>query len=254
MDKITNATILIPVCKREEYLQQHLNLLTKQEEIINCEILVINDGIPDYTEEICKNFSNILNIRYLFTGQRNSSENIIRRNPSYCLNIGVQQTKSDILILTCPEMYLLERDIIKLMLQAVNTNHKHIAITEGKYDNGLFLKHLNKFGNITKEIFNSVTCLELCTIYPFYLALSRRIFMEIGGYDEEFTGVAWDDTDFSRRLQQYGCEFKKLDRRVIHLKHKKFNYDRKDWLYNKKLYDDRNNIVVRNLNTKWGIL
>ena len=89
------------------------------------------------------------------------------------------------------------------------------------------------------------------------MSMRKKDFVDIGGYDEDFIGTDFDDTDFVRRLVQNGCEYVTTEAKVVHLWHarlpmspeRKPRYD-----YNKRLYEERENKIIRNVGREWGVL
>ena len=81
--------------------------------------------------------------------------------------------------------------------------------------------------------------------------------MSIGGYDEDFTGVCWDDNDIADRLVT-GRQYAVADIELVHLFHQRHDYKSPDikerWDHNKAIYDSRRGTIVRNVGRKWGTL
>jgi hypothetical protein len=82
--------------------------------------------------------------------------------------------------------------------------------------------------------------------------------MGIGGYDEDFTGVCFDDDDISHRLGMAGLTFHSVGFPVVHLHHKRHNYRspeiQKRWEHNKQLFESRKHDMMRNQGRDWGSL
>ena len=247
-------SILITCFQRSHLLRWHLRSLVRQYGIEDCEIIVLNDGIQDDTEQACAEFSDKLNIRYVFTGQRNIPT-IKWRIPGFCLNIGAKLAKSDFMIISCAEMYLVEDNIIACMIDELNKNSKQLVITEGKEDNfNKAVTYLQTHDKIYDfDIYNEM--LTIRTELPFYMAMSKNEFISIGGYDEDFISNDWDDDDIVNRLLLNGCTYNKLNNKhVIHLYHAREFYSVEGHYINKKLYEDRINTIIRNGEREWGVL
>lgn len=246
-------SILITCFQRSHLLRWHLRSLVRQYGIEDCEIIVLNDGIQDSTEQVCIEFNDRLNIKYIFTGQRNTPT-IKWRIPGFCLNVGIKQASYDFMIISCAEMYLVEDDIIQAIFDTLSINSRQLVITEGKEDRKrYFLKYLEQTnGMYSANIYNKLC--GLGTFLPFYMGLSKNELMHIGGFDEDFIGNAWDDNDIISRLQKVGCMYNKLDNKhVVHLYHKR-RHSMVGHDINKKLYEDRINTIIRNGEREWGVL
>lgn len=253
---MTKLSIIICTFQRTHLLKWNLFSLARQNIAFDFETIVLNDAIPDETEQLCKQYRDKLNIRYIFTGQRNLDNEIKWRVPGFTFNIGVKQSSGDILILCNAEMFHVN-DTVNIMSQPLLKHKKMMVIPEGRDDlDGAFLKALeNNNGNLEAKIFinsNSV----LYTRLPYLMALSREQFFAIGGYDEDFTGVAAEDSDLVLRLKNNGCSYCQTNARTIHLYHPRtFFYgvtDSPEYLHNLKLYEERQNQIIRNQNREWG--
>lgn len=90
------------------------------------------------------------------------------------------------------------------------------------------------------------------------MATQRQKFLDIGGYDEDFTGVCWDDNDITERLILNSGKYVTVAADVVHLFHPRHNYRSanimKRWNHNKALYDKRRGIIFRNKNREWGVI
>lgn len=222
------------------------------------ETIVVNDGLQDETEEICNEFKEKLNLKYIFTGQRNLQGDPVWRVPGFAINIAVKQSTGDILVMCCAEMLHVNHTIAKLTKPILDKS-KLLGIPVGKDDrNGALLECINK----NSEIFDMATfnsCVNLDTRMPFLMALHRSQFMEIGGYDEDFIGIAYDDRDFIDRLLANGCHYCQTDALTAHLFHPRSDGYYKgggppEWDYNKNLYFSRIGKIVRNEGREWGKL
>jgi len=250
-----DLSIIIPSYKRADLLKFGLQSLTRQKITSTYEIIVLNDGVLDDTQKVCDSFRDRLNVKYVFTGYRNTNLPIWRI-PGYAINIGAKLAQGTFMIIMCPEIYLME-DCIQNMVDALKANPKRMVITNGKDDQDeVFL------GNVRQTV-SSYDLLNLYdrmpklnTEFPFFLGLSTKEFIDIGGYDEDFIGNCWDDQDIITRLKQNGLVYEKLEKRIVHLYHSRIRYDsaktKEGWDYNKALYDARLGTVKRNVGKDWG--
>lgn len=253
-------SIIIPSFNRAQLLRRGLQSWTRQ--IISCsyEILVLNDYLPnDGTEEICKEFKDKLNIKYFFTGQRNTPGDIKWRAPGFVYNIGVKQARGKYIILSSPEIYLIENDIIIQTLKSLFEKPKTLVIPHGSDDNNReYLTILESGKEIEIEEYNKFYH-ALRTQMPFFMGMKRKDFISIGGYDEDFIGFAYDDCDFVERLKADNYEYYQIFSHIIHLYHSRKKCDRiglknyqEQHRHNRNLYDSRRGIIIRNENREWG--
>ncbi|MHB8076883.1 glycosyltransferase [Desulfosporosinus fructosivorans] len=252
------VSIIIPTFQRTHLLKWGLYSLSLQTMPFEFETIVVNDGLQDETEEICNEFKEKLNLKYIFTGQRNLNGDSVWRVPGFAINIGVKQSSGDILVMCCAEM-LHVNDTIARLTRPILDNPKLLGIPVGKDDrNGALLEYVNRNdGNFDLATYNN--CVDLYTKMPFLMALHRSQFIEIGGYDEDFVGIAYDDRDFIDRLLRNGCHYFLTDAATAHLYHPRAEgyYEGggpPEWDYNKNLYFSRIGKIIRNEGREWGTL
>jgi glycosyltransferase involved in cell wall biosynthesis len=252
------VSIIIPTYKRCHLLKWNLTSLARQEFPFEFETIVLNDGILDETEQLVSQYKEKLNMKYIFTGQRNLNGKMIWRVPGYTINIGVKHSQGDIIILCCAEIFHLNDTIKKLVSIYDNPNSdKFISMPIAKDDNGSFLKHLEVHnGNFNMDNYNSQPPL-INVKFPFFIAMKKHEFMSIGGYDEDFTGTDYDDEDLIMRMLDNGCSHIETDAVAIHLWHPRLSMTNERiprFEHNKRLFEQRRGIILRNENREWGKL
>ena len=259
--EIPVASILIPCFNKVDLLKWGLYSLSRQECPYPFEVIVLNDGFHDDTEKLCKEYSDRLNIRYIFTGKRNSKNNLLWRCPGFCLNIGVREAYAEHLILTNAEIFHLDKFAVKKTIEVLKSKIKVLVKPKGKDDQkNTFLAHVNATKGKISSTFDLNRVEGLNTEMPFFLGINKSDYLCIGGYDEDFIGWAYDDTDFILRLRKYGCRFVGIDSTIVHLYHPRHNIkDPKIWskyLHNKNLYEhkDREGVIYSNTSHTWGQL
>lgn len=250
------VSIIITTFQRTHLLRWGLYSLSLQTMPFEFETIVVNDGLQDETEEICNEFKEKLNLKYIFTGQRNLNGRSEWRVPGFAINIGVKQSSGDILVMCCAEMLHINHTIARLT-KPILDNPKLLGIPVGKDDrNGDLLESINN-NNGTFDLATFNNCVDLNTKMPFLMALHRSQFTEIGGYDEDFVGIAYDDRDFIDRLLGNGCHYCPTDATTAHLYHPRADgyYEGggpPEWDFNKNLYFSRIGKIVRNEGKEWG--
>lgn len=237
-------SIIIPSYKRAELLDFGLWGLSQQKINHNFEVIVINDGIIDSTVQVCKKYYDKLNIKYIFTGYRNT-EKLTWRSPSAAINSGVHEAKGQFILLTSPEILVLD-NCIDQMIEILEKDKKALVVPYGKSDNKKILKLItdNRDLNELRNHYDKLDT-QLDTNLPFFMAMSKNEFNRIGGYDEELgKGYCFDDSDFVDRLLDNNCHYVKIGARVIHLFHTR---DKREglsnkvqaWQANKTIYDKK---------------
>ena len=214
-------TTLIPTFNRDDLLWLTLCSYKNQELIEQCEVIVLDEGATNKTKELCSQFSFV---KYLATGR----DGRYWRCPSFAYNIGAKRALGDVLLLTSPEILNLDPFCIKEAVLPVLANEMVGTYPIGKYDkDGIFLDRY-KQGIHSSSLFDSLPDLNNhANGQPlhFFQAVSKKLFLDIGGYDEDFIGLAYDDNDLTDRLFNAGSSFEKTKARVVHLWHSYFrNY------------------------------
>lgn len=269
-DQPKDASIIISTYNRSELLRFGLLSLERQDfDKTKVEIIVVNDWLPDDTEKICKEFINRgLDIKYIFTGQRNLQD-IISRTPGYSINVGVKAALGKFIFISCSEIYHLDNTVSSMLsVLQENTDKKIITTCFGKNDSGNILNSLKNNLIIDQGIFDkekgmdgskdSTNGMEL----PYFIGMNKQYFVDIGGYDEDLIGLTADDNDLSDRLKKYGCIYKYTRDRIIHLYHDRLLKNGTDLYirdkniqsrvdYNRILYKQKQNIIIRNTEG-WG--
>ena len=252
------VSIIVPSFKRANLLRWNLLSLSRQTIPFDFETIILNDGTSDETEELCSKYKDKLNIKYIFTGQRNMSGNFVWRIPGFAINIGVKQSEGDVIVLCCAEMFHVN-DTIRRITEVFNSSDidKTIVIPLAKDDNSRFLNRLIvHYGEYSMDDYNTQPNLDNVR-FPFFMAMKKKDYMDIGGYDEDFTGTDFDDADLVHRLVQNGCQYLETEARVVHLWHERLSMSperRVRYEYNKRLYKEREDIIVRNVGREWGVL
>jgi len=260
------VSLILPSYRRPELLDLGLLSIASQRSIHDLEVIVVNDGIRDNTSNIAKQYLPNLNIRYIFSGYRNLGKEPKFRSPSVAMNIGIKKARGDIVIFSCPEMFHLN-NVIDLLVTPLIEDKNYLASPKHIYfdNNDDVRKYISeartlKWGDsVLKTLESGTKRTEYASRLPFCMAMWKSKIVEIGGYDEEFSGWACDDDDIVERLILNGMKYKYTEGKIIHLYHKK-QYNRKtknqdkDYLYNLKLFKERKGIIVRNKNKEWGVL
>lgn len=252
----SDVSIIIPSFQRSHLLKWGLLSLAKQDIPFKFETIVLNDGIHDDTEAVCKQYQQKLNLKYVFTGQRNLNGGEIKwRIPGFALNIGIKLSDGDIIIICEPEMFHINSTITLLTIPLM-ADHKLLGIPKGIDDqDGSILNHIeNNHGYLDLNLLNNNYPI-LHTHNPFLMSINRQEFFNIGGYDEDFIGIAYDDNDLIYRLQKNSCRYYQTEAETVHLYHKRKVYGndakaRKQ--LNESLYKERRKEVIRNQNREWG--
>lgn len=244
------VSIILPCYFRPQLLEFGLKSLLHQKMPFSSEIIVLNDGLPDETEAICKKYKNSLNVRYFFTGQRNIPTPIWRV-PGAVFNEGVKIAQGKYLILSSPEIYHLNVNNISWLVNPLIKNSKILTIPEGRDDdNAEVLKMLQRHQDINGYFDKMGNILN--TRLPFCMGMTKEQFNLIGGFDPAFfNGYCFDDNNFIDRLLANGCSHFQTQAKIIHLFNSRKPEDRKgladrngQWEKNRQLYEQKKNEIT----------
>jgi len=64
----------------------------------------------------------------------------------------------------------------------------------------------------------------------YFLYISKRLFWEVGGFNEKLVGYGYEDVDIRNRLQKFGAEGKAVDIAIEHIKHEPSHASRENML------------------------
>lgn len=191
-----SLSIIIPVYNRPQEISELLDSLSKQKFTDNFEVLIIEDGSTNSSEEIVKNYSDQLDVKYFF--KENSGAGASR-------NFGMQKASGNYFIILdsdviVPSGYL---SIVKNTLEKNYTDafggpdaaHKSFTVTQ-KAINYSMTSFLTTGGIRGKK--KGVGKFQLRS---FNLGMSKKAFEDTKGFSKMKTG---EDIDFTFRLWEKG--------------------------------------------------
>lgn len=263
--------LLITTFNRGHLLKNSLERLTYV--TLPTEVLVVDDGSSDNTEEICKSFENRLPIRYIYN-----------HNPDWSIcsmarNIGIKNTDCDIVI-TCEPEILFITDNVKEMLTLHYQNPNQVISVGTIYHQGkdgiihqdtidrgwLDMNMINDSGHNTNPTNSKGYAKIQNWVAPFCALYRREWLMNINGWNEELQG-AWgfDDTLLLTRLRIKGIgQYTVKELEAVHQWHEKLpphiqwkssveneNYMKSLGLDNE---NPNNPNLVANQNKEWGVI
>jgi glycosyltransferase involved in cell wall biosynthesis len=235
--QITNVSIVITTFNRPELLQNTLASIRKQG-VSNLEIIVVDDGTDDKTQNICAQF----NATYI---KVNRPQSDTYRNPARPINIGIRYSKGDIIILQNAECVHIDPEAIKKLITQVTDKNAVFAWVMGLKPDGT-PDHLFCGASSRRPYF-------------FCGAMKRYWFEQLRGMDEDYPGGGYDDDDFADRLKKSGVEIVYSDIAVNHQWHP--HLGKLDTLTPLNVYKQKTEDMaagkitpVRNLGRDWGAL
>ena len=111
------VSIIIPIYKVEAYLRQCLETVTHQT-YPHLEIILVNDGSPDHSEEICKEFFK-RDTRIRYVRQENGGLSAAR-------NTGIELATGDYITFIDPDDWVTE-DYVEVLYQKLKDYHADVS-------------------------------------------------------------------------------------------------------------------------------
>ena len=258
---MVESTILITTFQRNPQLIWNLKTLARQE-LEDVDVIVLDDcWQPDVAcQQVVEDFEDRLNISYIHTGQQKDAN--YWRVPGFAFNVGAKQAQSEFIFLCCAEIYHHNNTVAPMVALLREHREKVMVIPIGKTDgNGSITGVLNRDGAITDEQYHAIKA-RLLVNFPFFMGLPRADFLDIGGYDEDYTGVGVEDKDLVERLKWRGGRYIQAPSMILHLHHSRRRIQtatqegnvRTRTQYNRNIFASKKGQVVRNQDREWGVL
>lgn len=223
------VSIILPYYNRKELILRTLKSLEDFYQNENVEIIIVDD-VSDNEHRLEGELTFNLDIKLIRLEVKNGV------NPCYPYNVGVRESKGDILILSSPEtfhttnMYSISNNFNNL------TDDNYIlfsvfCLTDlsiiDKIDVERFFDNLGENGYQFNNNYGSwYTHSEYRPSgLNFFTAITRNKFYEMSGFDERFRfGTGYDDNEFKDRLVESNTEFIYIDGAIaIHVNHEVIN-------------------------------
>ncbi|MGC8972390.1 MAG: glycosyltransferase family 2 protein [bacterium] len=182
------VSVIIPTRNREKVVYKCIEHILKQD-YSPYEVLVIDDGSEDDTEEALKEFFSYENFRYIPLSER--------KGPAFCRNLGVKESKGELIIFIDSDIFVLP-DFISSHVKA-HKNHSEKIIAVGP---------VIAISEIDSKLSYKGSILDFSNAYfaSGNASISKDIFMKIGGFDEVFNVYGWEDIDFGLKLKASGIK------------------------------------------------
>ena len=263
-------SIILTTYNRSHHLYFCLRSLHDQLLDMDHEIIVVNDGDDDETENVAKtsDAAQGLNIRYFYTGGRSDKS---WRVMGFAANVGIQQATGEIVVLSNSDIYHYGNTVKPVIANCIRNPMALSTLNKVFDDDGRLIKALNlqPFNlGLHRAVCKGISradrklpgCYPANPDVPFFMAIRKEHLMRIGGYDEDFTGIASEDCDLTDRLEEIGCRHVYAPRgaEAVHLYHGRKTIAQlmadPGFHYNVKLRKEREGVVVRNVGREWGVL
>jgi len=215
----------------------------------NYEIIVVNYGGENEqsTQALLAEIDS--KIRYIYTCEKGIWCNAAAKN------IGAKAALADIICFLNPDG-LFEEHFLEKILEMYADYKGRVLIQSRRYDLNADITARIMSGAYNDKLWQLFFTKECalhsnraegdCQCFP------KSVFFKIGGYDEDFKGWGFDDSDFAQRMTAYGLQKVWLDHEQIHLLHLHHKRDLVMLEQNRALRRERKGVIVRNQGREWG--
>jgi len=211
-NEIKRISIIIPTYKRNDKLSELLRSLKREIDSLDSsiwvEIIVVDDSRTKDAKNIVKRFASEFRENVSISSQWSGGD----RYPSFCRNLGAKYARGDILIFIDDDNKLsgkvLQTVVTYLgsfpligMFGLINYDEKGNRWSVG----GKLVK--TPFSIITKnikEIPNNYGKLVIVDYIPNFYAIPRKLFVEVGGFDDCFFPQGLEEVDLALRIWRKG--------------------------------------------------
>lgn len=188
------VSVIVPCYNQAQYLAEALNSVLAQN-VGNWECIIVNDGSPDYTEEVAKGYVS-KDSRFKYIQKENAGLSSAR-------NIGIEQALGSF-ILPLDADDRIAADYLQLALTEFHNDPqlKVVYCIAEKFgdENGIWELPEFSLYNLSRQ--NMIFCSAV---------FKKEDWERVGGYDEKIT-MGWEDWDFWISLLKNGGKVKRLEK------------------------------------------
>lgn len=200
-----NLSVIIPVHNAENHLVQCLSSLSETSPPPD-EIIVAADGCTDRSAERAQQFG----ARVLSLPER--------KGPARARNAGARSARGDVLFFVDADVTIPPNAVARI--RKAFQDDPSLAALFGSYDDepreGNFL---SQYKNLFHHYVHQTSREEASTFWSGCGAIRRKVFMELGGFDESYRRPSIEDIELGYRLKQAGHRIRLLkELQVKHLK------------------------------------
>lgn len=237
--KKPSISVIIPTYNRSALLKKVLLSLQRQKmPQEDFEILIIDDGGNDGTEQMIRKFSKTfpsLNIRYFFVPRNLSVRTLYNSNRAGPIrNLGAKKARGDLFLfldsdILMPDSYLLEIkkehqefDVVvpkRIYLNKETSSQEEVDLSSLQVKDHMVIKwqsHLSDFYSTSD--WGSLP-LPWKYFMTYCLSVKKEIFLKSGGFRTNYISYGYEDLDWGFRVVQSRARLKYINREIFHLYH-----------------------------------
>ena len=210
-----------------------------KQSVPDLEIIVIDDGDDTRTPKLCVPLADQGYLRYLRLHRPHGHAHL---NSGPVANIGLRLAQGEWILLQNAECVHIDPNLIRGLLNRATSSRNAIfarvvALTEGGVESTLYCGTENP------------------RPYFFCGLLARQVFLNLGGFDEDYTSYGYEDDDFADRLYRFGITFEFTNLLVHHQWHPPAGLGAEDMAAMRERFERKQTEgIVRNVGRAWGQL
>ena len=237
-------SIIIPLYNAEKTLEKCLTAIFNSR-YQNFEVLVVDDGSKDNSIKIAESFScKILKLTH-------------NQGPSVARNWGAKNAKGDVLLFIDSDI-VIKRDTLDLFVDSLKSYPAVFGIyTQKPGTDELLTLYQNFYAHKSMKQTRDLTSV----LYSYCVAIEKKVFDEVGGFDQSWVRATFEDVEFGLRVTENGHQiYLNKNIEVVHhanfdlkrfaknyffksLDLSKFMFGRKKLTLNNEGWTNRNNLV-----------
>jgi glycosyltransferase involved in cell wall biosynthesis len=214
-DNSPYISIIIPLYNAEKTLEKCLNAIFSSR-YKNFEVLVVDDGSTDNSIKIAESFScKILKLKH-------------NQGPSVARNWGAKNARGDVLLFIDSDI-VIQRDTLDLFVDSLKDYPAVFGIYTQKPGTGKLLTlYQNFYAHKSIQQTRELTAM----LYSYCVAIKKKVFDEVGGFDQRWIRATFEDVEFGLRITQKGHQIY-LNKNIQVVHHADFDIKRfvKNYFY-----------------------
>lgn len=191
-------SIIIPYFKSKETIypvvDQIIHFLSQEK--TDYEIILINDG-DNSSDDILRKIQLLKNVT-IITNSQNSG-------PAFCRNLGVQNSKGDILVFLDSDM-LINENTIRLIIQYFSNPENQKTVLVGVYSKDTCYKNFYSIHYNQRIRYGFISNINSTAppINAGMFSLKRDIYETVGGFWSKFKSASVEDIELGKRFEKNG--------------------------------------------------
>ncbi len=216
-------SVVIPTYNRAAVLESTLRALARQKTTLEAkgafafEVIVVDDGSRDDTARRVRSLEGEFPARLLYLHQQNRRQGAAR-------NLGSRRAAGELLLFlgddTAPDP-----DFLAQHLAAHREEPEPVTVIgytpwAPRLEATRFMRYVGEQGwQFGFSLIEDPSDVPFNFLYTSNLSLPRELFLEVGGFDEEFQEYGWEDVELGWRLRRRGVRLIYRDSAVAHHDH-----------------------------------